>query len=33
MKLSHSETKVDSMPKHVQIISGGVAGKQQLQIE
>lgn len=29
MKLSHSETKVELMPKYVQIMSGGVAGKQQ----
>jgi len=29
MKLLHSETKVESMPKYVQIMSGGVAGEQQ----
>ena len=33
MKLSYSETNVESMPKQVQIMSGGLAGKQQLTIE
>lgn len=31
-KLLYSETKIESIPKHVQLISGGVAGKHKLQI-